>query len=110
MSTKSRFHMSTEGLNLGDHLISSASEITRHGIYVGRCRVISVKSGIVSAELLDEFCCGSTVNIYLQKSDYSAAEVVRRAESQIGNMIAPLDDQSFCDWCLRGLRIMPTIY
>jgi hypothetical protein len=91
-----------EGLTLGDHLIAVTSEGSRHGIYVGACRVITVKSGMVSSEPLEEFSSGQSLHIYLQKSDFAAAEIVRRAESQMGIAIGSWDDQCFCEWCFRG--------
>lgn len=105
MKTKCRFHVSMDGMNLGDRLIAATPDGTRHGIYAGGCRVISVKSGIVSTELLEEFSAGRALQIYLQKSDFAAAEIVRRAESQVGSVIGSWDDQSFCEWCLRGLLV-----
>jgi len=103
--TKSKFHVLTDGIILGDHLILMTPDGTRHGIYVGECRVISVKSGIVSAETLDEFSSGNPLHIHLKISDFTAGEIARRAESQIGVPIIPWDDHYFCEWCLRGLLL-----
>jgi hypothetical protein len=107
MKAKSKFHVAMDGIFLGDHLISFTPDRTRHGIYVGKCRVISIKSGIVSSESLEEFSSGEPLHTYLIKSDFTAGEIVRRAESQIGAAIAPWDDQYFCRWCLRGLLLAP---
>lgn len=104
MNKRCRFHVSKDGINLGDHLIADTPDGIRHGIYVGGC-VISVKFGMVSAEPLEEFSAGKAFHIYLQKSDFPAAEIVRRAQSQIGAAIRNWDDQSFCEWCLRGLLL-----
>ncbi|MPL67954.1 hypothetical protein SDC9_13658 [bioreactor metagenome] len=103
MKMKSRFHASVEGVTLGDQLIAATPDGTRFGIYVGACCVISVKSGIVSSETLEEFSSGLSLQIYLQKSDFAAAEIVRRAKSQIGALIEPWDDEYFCAWCRRGV-------
>lgn len=104
---KSKFYLPAEGVNLGDHLIAFTSEKECHGIYAGRCRVICVKGGMVAAQELQEFSCGSSIHVYLQQSNFAAAEIVRRAESQLGTVIAPMDDRSFCEWCLYGLLEVP---
>lgn len=107
MKAKSRFYLAADGVNLGDHLITVTDEKECHGIYAGRCRVISVKGGIVVAEELQEFACGSNIQVYLQKTDFAAAEIVRRAESQIGTVITPMNDRYFCEWCFYGLQEVP---
>ena len=109
MKTKSKFHVLTDGVVLGDHLILFTPDGTRHGIYVGGCRVISVKSGMVSSESLEEFSSGEPLHIYLKVSDFTAGEIARRAKSQIGVAIDPWDDEYFCNWCLRGLLLASQI-
>ena len=105
IKSQSKFHVPTDGIMLSDHLISFTPNGTRHGIYAGGCRVISVKSGMVSLESLEEFSLGKPLRIYLQVSDFTAGEIVRRAKSQIGLVIEPWNDQHFCEWCLRGLLL-----
>ena len=105
MKTNSRLHVSMDGINLGDRLIADSPLGKRHGIYVGGCSVISVKSGVVIHEPLEEFSSGQALQIYLQKSDFAAAEIARRAKSQLGAEITYWDDKCFCEWCLRGLLI-----
>lgn len=107
MNTRSRFHVSMEGIALGDYVLSFTPEGTHHGIYVRNCHVISVKSGIVTSESLEKFSQREPLYIYLQKSDFTANEIVRRAESQIGAVIGPGSEQYFCQWCLRGLLLTP---
>jgi hypothetical protein len=96
-----------EGITLGDRLIAIAPSGSRHGIYVGECRVISVKSGIVASEPLEEFCSGKSLDINLQTSDFAATEITRRAKSQIGVVYGIGNDQYFCEWCIRGLMLVP---
>lgn len=105
MKTKSNFHVSLEGITLGDHLVSLTPDCTRHGIYVGKCRVITVKLGVVSEESLEDFSSGEALDIYLQKSDFAAAEIARRAKSQVGFVIGTWDDRCFCEWCIKGLLV-----
>lgn len=100
---KSKFYLPAEGVNLGDHLVAFTPEKECHGIYAGRCRVIGVKDGMVTVQELQEFSCGNSIQVYLQKSNFAAAEIVSRAESQLHTVIAPMDDRSFCEWCLYGL-------
>lgn len=107
MKTKSKFHVALDGIFLGDHLILFTPDGTRHGIYVGQCRVISIKSGIVSLESLEEFSAGSPLHIHLEKPDFAAGEIARRARSQIGVAIGPWDEKDFCEWCLRGVLLVP---
>lgn len=103
MKMKSKFYLPAEGVNLGDHLVAFTPEKECHGIYAGRCRVICVKDGMVAAQELQEFSCGNSIQVYLQKSNFAAAEIVSRAESQMHTVIAPMDDRSFCEWCVYGL-------
>jgi hypothetical protein len=105
MKAKSRFHGSRDGVALGDHLIAAAANVVRHGIYAGSCCVITVNCGIVAAESLEEFALGKTLEVYLQKSEFAAAEVARRAKSQVGVKVEPWDDRCFCEWCKQGLLI-----
>lgn len=107
IKTKSKFHVSMDGIFLGDHLIVVTPDGIRHGIYVGECRVISIKSGMVSSESLEAFSCGNPLHTYLIVSDFAAGEIARRAKSQIGVAIGPWDDQYFCEWCVRGLLLAP---
>lgn len=109
MQTRSRFHVSVEGVTLGDHLIAFSPAGVRHAIYVGKCLVVSVKSGRVSLESLDEFSSGGSLNIFLQKSDFPASEIARRAKSQIGLVLDTIDDNFFCEWCRTGLSITKSI-
>lgn len=107
MKPKSKFHVLMDGIFLGDHLISLTPDGTRHGIYIGECRVVSVKSGIVSSESLEAFSSGKPLHSYLKVSDFTAGEIAHRAENQIGVAIGPWDDQYFCEWCIRGLLLAP---
>ena len=101
MKSRDRFHPTIEGLMLGDRLISLAKNNSRYGIYAGNCQVITLRGGAVVVELLEEFAPES-LYIDLRKSDFAAAEVVRRAKSQVGVNVNPWDGRRFCDWCQRG--------
>jgi hypothetical protein len=78
----------------------------RHGIYIGSCQVIGLSSDRITQESLDTFTSNGTVFVRPDKADYTAAEIVQRAKSQLGATLKqniPDSGEYFCKWCRRGL-------
>ena len=99
------FRTSTDGISLGDHLCTLGSDRNRHGIYAGSCQVVCYAGGVIAQVPLDTFAGGSEIVVSLDKSEYTAAEIVRRAKSMLesGLEFEFISGDHFCKWCRRGL-------
>jgi hypothetical protein len=99
---------------LGAHLATLRFGYTHHGIYIGSGMVVhysglsrSWHSGPVEEVTLARFALGHTVRIVDHPEPmFSAAEVVRRARSRVGERDYRLltnNCEHFCNWCVSGL-------
>lgn len=102
---KNTFRTSLDGLALGDHICSQAADLPRHGIYAGGCQVVCCADGVIARMSLDAFAGGRPISIQLDKAEYTASEIVRRADSQLQPHTEAdfLSGEHFCKWCRRGL-------
>lgn len=98
---------------LGDHLITSRTGYTHHGIYTGRGQVIhysgfhdGLNSGPVIKTSLSDFVNEShmMVNIHPTRK-YDARESIERAYSRLGETEYSLvsnNCEHFVNWCIQG--------
>ncbi|MCX7780545.1 MAG: lecithin retinol acyltransferase family protein [Negativicutes bacterium] len=97
------FRTSTDGIALGDHIVN---EQAVHGIYAGNCEVVGIVNGMIANQSLEQFAGSGGFQVLPDKSDFAAAEIVRRAKSQLTRPIFPHaqdSDKHFCHWCRHGL-------
>lgn len=102
---------------VGAHIKVSRMGYTHHGIYIGDNKVIHYsgfhqfgKKGSVSITSLTVFCDGEKAQKYeashlLRGSRFSADEIVRRAQSRLGEdsyHLAFNNCENFCNWCTHG--------
>lgn len=98
----------------GDHIFVQRYypfKFTHHGIYCGNNEVIhffkNKGEAIILKTTLSEFAKGEKVEIYHQNAKYSAGEIVRRAESKLGeenyNVLFNNCEQ-FANWCRTGIH------
>ena len=99
-----KLRTSTDGIALGDHICSLLPGRDRHGIYAGGCEVVCYAGGVIVQVPLDTFAGGSAIDIRPDKSEYTAAEIVRRAKSMMeaGADFEFVSGEHFCKWCRRG--------
>ncbi|WP_226939233.1 lecithin retinol acyltransferase family protein [Janthinobacterium sp. FT14W] len=100
-------------LKIGDHLIVSRTFYTHHGIYAGEGIVIhysgfsdGLTSGPVVFDTLDTFSAGSEITVRRYSSaSFQGKEVVRRAESRLGENEYDFHSnncEDFCSWAITG--------
>lgn len=98
---------------LGDHLMVSRGLYSHHGIYVGRNHVIhysglsdGLLSGPVTYDTIAVFSRGEEVVIReYSSSKFSGMDVVRRAESRLGEDrydVHSNNCEDFCSWAITG--------
>jgi Lecithin retinol acyltransferase len=97
---------------LGSHLLTPRLGFAHHGIYVGGGRVVhygalvqGVHRGPVEQVSLAQFTHGHTLWVRPGAARFGCEEVIRRAQSRIGeNSYRLLSNncEHFCEWCLRG--------
>lgn len=100
-------------LNPGDHLVSSRSGYTHHGIYIGNGKVIhysgladGLETGPVEETTLEAFSNrrSFTVRQYVT-SRFQGQAVVERAHSRVGEELYCVysnNCEHFCQWCING--------
>jgi lecithin:retinol acyltransferase len=100
---------------LGAHLTTTRRGYCHHGIYVGEGRVVHYSGlsggfwqcGPVEEVSLSRFAVGRPVRIVDHpQSPHSAAEIVRRARSRLGEndyRLLTNNCEHFCNWCLSGV-------
>jgi hypothetical protein len=97
----------------GTHLVTLRRGYAHHGIYVGNGRVVhygglsrSLRRGPVEEVSLERFAAGRSVLIKPAASArFSAAEVVARARSRLGEnryRVTSNNCEHFCEWCVYG--------
>src|SRR5262249_23638910 len=93
----------------GTHLVTSRRGYTHHGIYVGggmvvhyACLSLFLRSGPVEEVPLSRFSMGRPVRtIDFSESKYSPQEIVRRAQSRLGEneyQVLRNNCEHFCNW------------
>lgn len=95
-----------EKLSIGDHVKCNRSFYSHHAIYVGNGCVIEYNDEEVRRSTLEDFADGDDIILCnTEKALYSPAEIVRRAESRLGecdyNLILNNCD-NFATWCRCG--------
>lgn len=102
--TPTPFRTSTDGISLGDHICSLLPDKDRQGIYIGGCRVVCYAGGVLAEVTLDTFAAGGGVDVRPGKTEYTAAEIVRRAKDMTlaGPDFTFVSGEHFCQWCRRG--------
>jgi|SRR5271170_3473268 len=100
---------------VGAHLTTTRRGYCHHGIYVGKGRVVHYSGlsgsfwqcGPVEEVTLSRFALGRPVRIVEHlKSAYSPEEIVRRAQSRLGEndyRLLTNNCEHFCNWCLSGV-------
>jgi len=99
----------------GTHVVADRTLYEHHGIYVGNGRVVHYaglatgwESGSVEEVSLEQFADGESVVASAHASrSFSAAEIVARARSRLGeNMYDILRNncEHFSQWCVTGRR------
>mgnify|MGYP000087676285 CR=1 FL=1 len=95
-------------MNIGDHLVTTRTGYTHHGLYVGNNEVIHYSSDLIEKTSLYEFSNGNEVriksHIFRTYDDYVSVE---RAYSRLGedwyNVIAN-NCEHFVTWCIVGFH------
>ncbi|WP_081344717.1 lecithin retinol acyltransferase family protein [Janthinobacterium lividum] len=100
-------------LKVGDHLIVSRTLYTHHGIYVGEGIVVhysglsdGLTSGPVVFDTLETFSGGREITVRgYSAASFQGKEVVRRAESRLGEKEYDFHSnncEDFCSWAITG--------
>lgn len=97
---------------IGAHLISPRSFYMHHGIHIGGGKVAhysgfssSLRAGPIEITDLGSFANGRPVWACQESRTYSAAEIVTRARSRVGESqyrILSNNCEHFCSWCVSG--------
>lgn len=91
--------------NIGDHIYILKLGYTHHGIYCGKGMVIHYDRGSVRKESLEIFSDNAKINIIHDQASYSGSEIIRRAESRLGESDYNLmfnNCEHFANWCRNG--------
>ncbi|WP_392890219.1 lecithin retinol acyltransferase family protein [Pseudomonas migulae] len=97
---------------VGAHLISPRSFYMHHGIHLGGGKIAhysgfssSFRAGPIEITDLESFANGKPVWACQESREYSAAEIVRRARSRVGESqyrVLSNNCEHFCSWCING--------
>lgn len=103
---------STDKFSPGDHLVVSRGLYSHHGIYAGNDQVIhysglsdGLQSGPVVRDTLSIFAKGEVVVRDYDSPKFVGLEVVRRAESRLGEDLYDVHSnncEDFCSWAVTG--------
>jgi hypothetical protein len=95
-------------LYIGDHLYVQRMGYTHHGLYYGDGKIIHYLLEAVKIDSLETFADGSKIlkkSELVSPSSYSAQEIVKRAESRLGESNYNLvfnNCEHFVRWCRNG--------
>ena len=97
---------------VGAHLSTPRRGFTHHGIHIGNGRVVHYPgssrrfdTGPITVVSITEFARGRGWRIEHTPCSFAADEIVRRAESRIGEhayRVTNNNCEHFCFWCLTG--------
>lgn len=98
---------------LGSHLVTPRRGYLHHGIYIGGLKVVhysglahGLRRGPVEEVPIARFASGQCVWVRPDfSSDFDVREIVRRAQSRVGEnryRLLTNNCEHFCEWCLRG--------
>ena len=92
-------------LDKGDHILVQRLMYQHHGIYDGNGGVYEYNEGVVRYVCLEDFAGGNSINRKNEYARYSKDEIVRRAQSKLGESEYNLITNNcghFAIWCRCG--------
>ena len=97
---------------VGAHLISPRGLYLHHGIHLGGGKIAhysgfssSFRAGPIEVTDLESFASGKPVWVCQESRQYGAAEIVKRAQSRVGESqysVLSNNCEHFCSWCING--------